>query len=133
MASRRADIESTGTQVAFVHMSSAEEADSWFERYGVTDILRISDPEKTLYKEFDLEEASLGELLHPRVWVPWFRTAILSGHGVSAAGPNWRQLTGAFVVNRGRILAEIRHRNSAARPDYVAFVRGVATENRREA
>jgi hypothetical protein len=125
VASRRADIESTGAQVAFVHMSTEEEANAWFESHGVGDVLRISDPDKTLYKEFGLEEASLAELMHPRVWVPWFRTAVLAGRGVGAAGPNWRQLTGVFLVHRDRILGSIRHRNSAARPDYVAFVRGL--------
>ena len=106
-------------------MSSEHDADRWFEHYGVSDIVRLSDPEKRLYRAFGLEQASLGELAHPRVWWPWFRTAILHGYGVGLAGPNWRQLTGAFVVYRGHILAAIRHRNSAARPDYVALVHGL--------
>jgi hypothetical protein len=121
----RPAIESTGTQVAFVHMSPAEEADRWFEHYGVPDIARISDPDRRLYQAFGLEQATLRELAHPRVWWPWFQTAILHGHGVGRAGNNWRQLTGAFVVYRGHILAAIRHRNSAARPDYVALVHGL--------
>ena len=52
--------------------------------------------------------------------------AILNGHGVGAAGSNWRQLTGVFVIHRGAIVAAIRHRNSSERPDYVAFVRRLA-------
>ena len=118
-------IESGGAQVAFVHMSTAEDADEWFERYGVSDVVRISDPSKQLYRAFQLEEAPLNELVHPRVWWPWFRTAILRGRGVGAGGPNWRQLTGAFVIHRGRLLAAIRHRNSAERPDYAALVHGL--------
>lgn len=125
MASRRAAIEAAGTQVAFVHMSPREEADRWFAHYGVSDIARISDPDKRLYRAFGLEEASLRTLAHPRVWWPWFRTAILRGYGVGVAGPNWRQLTGVFVIHRGHILAALRHRNSAARPDYVALVHGL--------
>jgi hypothetical protein len=125
VARRRVAIESTGTQVAFVHMSPPEEADRWFARYGVPDVARVSDPEKRLYRAFGLEQATLRELAHPRVWLPWLRTAILSAHGVGLAGPNWRQLTGVFVVHRGHILAAIRHRNSAARPDYVALIHGL--------
>jgi len=125
VARRRAAIEAAGTQIAFVHMSSPAEADYWFDRYGVSDVARVSDIDKTLYRELALEHATLGELIHPRVWWPWFRTAILSGHGLGFAGPNWRQLTGAFVIHRGHILAAIRHRNSAARPDYVALVHGL--------
>jgi len=80
--------------------------------------------------EYDMSESgvrpvTLRELAHPRVWWPWFRTAILSGYGAGLAGPNWRQLTGVFVVHRGHILGALRHRNSAARPDYVALVHGL--------
>jgi hypothetical protein len=122
IATSRAAIEAAGTRVAFVHLSGEEEADRWFSRYGVADLVRVSDPDKALYRQFGLEEATLRELAHPRVWGPWFRTAILRGHGVGAAGPSWRQLAGVFVIHAGRILSAIRHGNSAERPDYVAFV-----------
>jgi hypothetical protein len=103
-------------------MSRPDEADYWFQRYGVSEVFRISDPAKTLYQQFGLEDGSAWELAHPRVLWPWFRTAILAGHGVGFAGPNWRQLTGVFVIHRGHILAAIRHRNSTARPDYLALL-----------
>jgi hypothetical protein len=106
-------------------MSPDEEADRWFAAYGVPDLLRIADPGKSLYRQFGLEDASLLALTHPRVWAAWFRTAIISRHGAGAAGPNWRQLSGVFVIHRGRILSSIRHRNSAGRPDYVTFVQGL--------
>jgi hypothetical protein len=122
VAAAKPAIDATGTQVAFVHMSPPDEADAWFERYGLNDVVRISDPEKSLYRQFGLEEGSLYQLAHPRVWLPWFRTAILNGRGVGGPGPNWRQLTGVFVVRSGQILAAIRHDNSAARPNYVDLV-----------
>ena len=103
-------------------MSTAEDADSWFEKYGVASLVRLSDPDKTLYRQFGLEEGSLYQLAHPRVWLPWFRTAITNGHGVGAAGPNWRQLSGAFVIRSGQILAESRHENSSIRPDYLKLI-----------
>jgi hypothetical protein len=106
-------------------MSTAEEADEWFDRYGVPDLVRISDPDKRLYTAFGLDQASAWQLIHPRVWLPWIRTALFSRHGAGRAGPNWRQLTGVFVLHRGHILASLRHRNSAARPDYAALVHGL--------
>jgi hypothetical protein len=122
---RRA-IEATGTQVAFVHMQPPEEADDWFARYGLGDIPRFSDSDHRLYKAFDLQEGSLFELAHPRVWGRWFRTAL--GRGAGYQGKHWRQLTGVFVVDGDRVLGEIRHRNSAARPDYLAFVQRSLSE-----
>lgn len=106
-------------------MSPPDEADRWFAHYGVADVARVSDPARHLYRLFGLSEASLRDLAHPRVWWPWFRTAILSGRGVGLAGQHWRQLTGVFVLHHGYILGAIRHRDSAARPDYVALVHGL--------
>jgi hypothetical protein len=120
IARLRAAIEATGTQVAFVHMQSPEEADQWFAHHGLLDLPRFSDPEQALYRAFDLEEGSLFEIAHPRVWGRWLRTAL--GRGAGSQGRHWRQLTGIFVVNGPTVLAAIRHRNSAARPDYLAFV-----------
>lgn len=122
-------IESRGTQVAFVHMSAPEEADRWFARYGADDVVRISDPGRALYRQFGLEEASLRQLAPWRVWWPWLRTAVLKRRGFGPQGSAWKQLTGAFVVHRGCILAAVRHRNAAERPDYVALVRDAQLEN----
>jgi hypothetical protein len=106
-------------------MSPPDEADRWFDQYRLADVARVSDLEKTLYRQFGLDQTTFAELAHPRIWWPWFRTAILQGFGAGAAGPNWRQLTGVFVVHGGHILAAIRHRNSAVHPDFVAMVRGL--------
>lgn len=125
VAQHRRAIQAAGVQIAFVHMSPAREADPWFEHYGVADLTRISDPDKALYRTFGLEQASLGELVHPRIWWPWLHTAVINRHGIGTAGPNWRQLTGVFVLHRGHLLAAIRHANAASRPDYVALVHGL--------
>ena len=101
-------------------MQAPDAADRWFARYGLGDVPRFSDPDHRLYKAFDLQEGSLFELAHPRVWRRWLGTAF--GRGAGFQGKHWRQLTGVFVVDRDRVLGEIRHRNSAARPDYLAFV-----------
>jgi AhpC/TSA antioxidant enzyme len=128
VAHDRAAIAETGAQVAFVHMSPPAEADRWFAEYNLTDLTRISDPDKHLYRLFELEEGSLNQLAHPRVWWPWFRTAVIEGHGAGAAGPNWRQLTGVFVVHRGKVLDGIRHEDSTGRPNYVRFLTRVLDE-----
>ena len=86
IARQKDAIAATGAQVAFVHMSEPGDADRWFEHYDVADMTRISDPQKHLYRLFALEEGSLNQLAHPRVWWPWFRTAVIAGHGGAALG-----------------------------------------------
>jgi AhpC/TSA antioxidant enzyme len=124
----RADIESTGTQVAFVHMATEAEADKWFARACLADVMRISDPTRLLYRSFGLEEASLLRLAHPRVWGRWITTAVREGAGFQ--GSDWRQLTGVFLIKDGAIMAEIRYRDSSARPNYPAFVRKGLSQGR---
>ncbi|MGQ0734982.1 MAG: AhpC/TSA family protein [Acidobacteriota bacterium] len=126
MARNRAALEAAGTQVAFVHMSSPAVADEWFAKYGVDDLTRLSDPDKHLYRAFGLEQGTLRELAHPRVWWPWFRTALAAGFGAGLQGSDWKQLTGVFLIHDGRILLARRHRNSAVRPDYLALVASAA-------
>jgi hypothetical protein len=128
IARQKDAIAATGAQVAFVHMSEPSDADRWFEHYDVADMTRISDPQKHLYRLFALEEGSLNQLAHPRVWWPWFRTAVIGGHGAGAAGPHWRQLSGVFIVHQGRVLDCIRHGDSTGRPDYVGFLTRVLND-----
>jgi hypothetical protein len=101
-------------------MQTPAEAASWFDRYGLSDVPRFSDPERSLYRAFELREASLAELAHPRVWWRWLQTTRLRGAGWQ--GREARQLTGVFLVQRDRLLLAVRHANSAARPDYLGLV-----------
>jgi hypothetical protein len=116
----RADLLASGTQVAFVHMQDEAEADRWFARYGLADVPRFSDPSHELYRAFGLGDGSLFDLAHPRVWSRWVKAAWAGGAGPQ--GSHWRQLTGIFLIDRGSIIDEIRYTDSAARPDYAAFV-----------
>jgi hypothetical protein len=122
----RAELHAMGTQVAFVHMQSAEEASRWFERYGLAEVPRFSDPTHTFYRAFALEDGSLVALAHPRVWWRWVKAAIERGAGPQ--GAHWRQLTGVFLVRGDVVVDAIRHENSAARPDYIAFVQRALRE-----
>jgi hypothetical protein len=101
-------------------MQSASDADQWFAQHGLLDVPRFSDPQHHLYRAFDLQDGSLFELAHPRVWKRWLSTALTRGAGMQ--GRHWRQLTGVFVVQGADVLSAVRHRNSAARPDYLALV-----------
>lgn len=85
-------------------------------------MVRVQDAEQRFYRAFGLASATMWQLLHPRVWGPWLRTAVFRGYGFGAPGPSWRQLTGMFVLHNGRILAAIRHQNSVARHEALALV-----------
>lgn len=122
----RPAIDATGTPVAFVHAASPEEADPWFERAGLADWPRVSDPGLAHYRAFGLGTVGLGAMVNPTLWVRGTACAIRHGFGPQPADVI-RQLPGVFVVRGHDILAAYRHRSPADRPDYLALIRTSAT------
>lgn len=115
---QRARVEAAGVTPVLVHMGSDASAAAFFGKYGLADVPRVSDPEKRLYRAFDLRRGSLGQLFGIRVWLRGFEAGVLGGHGVGMLQGDGFQMPGAFVVHRGRIVRAFRHRDAADRPDY---------------
>ena len=118
IAESRARIEAAGTRVVLVHMLPDEQAPAFFQRYGLADLPRISDADRKLYAEFDLQRGSLAQVMGPRTWWRGFVATILSGHLVSRPIGDVMQLPGAFLIHRGQIIKAFRPQNSAAQPNF---------------
>ena len=117
----RPQIETDGTGIAFVHPESPEVGQPWFERYGLSGVLQVSDPTLKHYGAFGLGNMRLLTLVHPSVIVSGASSALTHGFGYQPPGL-LRQLGGAFVVHGDRVLASFRHHTSADRPDYLNLV-----------
>jgi hypothetical protein len=123
----RRDIEAEGAAIAFVYPSSPEEAQPWFERAGLGDVTRVSDPTLAHYRAFGLQPTGAGALFAPDVWARGAVCALRHGFGVQP--PSVLRLRGGtFVAHRGRLLAAVPNRNAAQRPDYRALVAGTASK-----
>lgn len=122
VASAKPDILDAGANIAFVHGASSIEAAPWFSKYGLDDLMTVSDPTLAHYQAFGLGRTGPGALVDPTVWARGAVCALSHGFGGQTAAM-MRQLPGVFLVQRDRILAEYRHRSPADRPDYVALVR----------
>jgi hypothetical protein len=104
-------------------MGSEDEADPWFARAGLGDVPRISDPEGALYREVGLGRVAAAALARPALWARGVQCAILDGHGFGVQTPQaLMQLPGVFLIDRGRVLREYRHRTPSDRPDYLALL-----------
>ena len=119
IAKSRRDIEAKGTQLAFVHPGTAEQA-AVVAEHGLADVPRVDDPHGVLYRAFGLGRGSLGQVAGPRVWLRGLR-ALLSGHGAGKAGGDVLRMPGVFLVHNGKVMKAFRHRTSADRPDYVGL------------
>jgi peroxiredoxin len=120
---RHAAIEAAGAGVAIVHMASQSEAEALFARYDLDELPRISDPDRVLYRALRLPSGTLRQLFGLRVWKRALR-ATAEGHFLGRKAGAGRQLAGVFIIYRGRVLDEFRHRSAADRPDYLGMARG---------
>lgn len=114
-------IRAAGADVAFVHSESADEAAPWFAKYGLDDVLHLSDPTLTHYRAFGLGHTPASSLIDPRVWTRGAASARAHGFGAQTYQMMRRQ-PGVFLVQGDQVLAEFRHRTPADRPDYLALV-----------
>lgn len=124
LAAMRPQIEQEGARLVLVHMSSEATASRFFSRYGLEDVQRISDPERTLYRAFGLPRGRFGDVLGPKVWWRGFQAGVLGGHGVGRLMGDGFQMPGVFLLFHGEILRSYRHQSAADRPDYLALVTG---------
>jgi hypothetical protein len=127
LAEARQRIESRGTRLVLVHMSSDEDAAAFFAGYGLADVTRVSDPDRELYRAFDLRRGTLRQLFGARVWWRGWRAGVRDGHGVGVLQGDGLQMPGAFLVSRGRIVHACRHESAADRPDYCSLAVGEAS------
>jgi peroxiredoxin len=118
---KRSIIEASGTKIVLVHMQPDADAAALFAKYRLDDVPRISDPERLLYRTFDLARGSLWQVSGPAVWWRGFEAAVLKRQGFGTPTGDVFQMPGAFLLHHGHILRAFRPANSAKRPDYEAL------------
>ncbi|TWT95488.1 SelL-related redox protein [Neorhodopirellula pilleata] len=118
LAKNRNQIEAKAT-VVLVHMDDEDESTArYFAGYGLGDVARVSDPQCVLYRAYQLQRGSFGQLFGPSVWWKGFQAAILSRHAVGKLGGDGFQLGGSFLVRNDQIVRAYRNTTAADRPDY---------------
>ena len=102
---------------------SGSKAAKFFERYGLDQpeqIWHASDPQRRLYRAFELPRATLGKVLGFAELGRGFKAGILKGHMIGLPqGGDTRQLGGAVLFYKRRVFRAFRPVRAAERPDYV--------------
>ncbi len=117
VAARRTAMGASGTTVVFVHMHPEPQAAAFFARYEVSDLQRVSDPDRTLYRAFDVPRArptswlSFGTLRH-------YLSAMRRGHRPGLVGGDVGQMAAVVRIVDGRIDRDLRGTGFADRPDF---------------
>lgn len=113
-----ATLRGRGWNLVVVHMSPPAEGRALLDRYGLADVPTISDPERRLFRAFELKSGTLWQLVGPKsLWRAMVEGTVWR-YGFGRIIGSAQQLAGAFVVHQGRIIQAYRHKTSADRPDY---------------
>lgn len=123
ISKRKKYIESTGTQLVFVHMTDNETAERYFNRYNLHDNVHVSDPECAYYAAFGLTKGTFTQLFGLHSWIRGFNSGVMQGHGVGPLLGDGFQMPGVFVIQEGEIKDAFIHKLASDRPDYDDLIR----------
>ena len=116
----RPQIESLGTRLAFVHLSSDERARKFFKPHRFDDLPRFADPDGRLYESFGLSRAKWRQYLNPRTIARMFG-AWAHGNTLGAPDGDVERMPGVFLIHHGEIVKSFRHKLVSDRPDYLSL------------
>jgi hypothetical protein len=87
-----------------VHMGSDEEGRGMMQRFELSDLPTISDPDCRLFRAYQLPRGNVSQLFGWNVWLRGFIVAIVKGYGFGKIRGDGFQLSGAFLVRHGKII-----------------------------
>ena len=120
IAAQKDAIERNGTRILIVHMlEDEEEAHEQLKKFGLEDLPTLSDPEKLLYKKFQLRQGSLNQLFGLKVILRGTYIAIVKSLGLGGPKGDPVQMPGVFLLHKGKTLKSFVHESAADRPEYV--------------
>lgn len=113
-------IEGEGTRLVFVHPKGEEQARTYFEKAGLQEEHRISDPNGIMYKAFGLAKAAFPSKSTWRFRIQHFAALLPIPAAASFIGSS-TQLPGIFLIKQGEIIKSYRRGQATQKPDYVSL------------
>lgn len=120
----RTEIEATGAVLVFVHMADTETGKKYFEKYNLSGVTHISDPECIYYERFGLVKGTIHQLFGLQTWMRGFGNGGLKrGFQMGKQLGDAFQMPGIFLIHQGIIKESYIHRFVSDRPDYLRIAR----------
>ena len=123
VAKAERELDARGIRPVFVHMATPERARPLFERFGIPQVERVSDPKLVLYqsKVFRLLKTDvIPDYFGPAQVATWLQRSLWRyGTGGASKTEDTKQLPGVFVLRNRSITKGFRHKKWSDRPDYV--------------
>jgi peroxiredoxin len=118
LAAARAKLEFRGYRIVLIHMKDAAETERQLQRFGLTGVDRICDPDQRLYRAFGLKRGKLKQLLGPVAIWRGVKTALGDGHGIGYPRADPAQMPGVFLIEECNVVGRFRFRTVADRPEF---------------
>lgn len=121
---KHGEILDKGVQLCFVHMSTIEEGDNYFKKYGIDNIAHISDPTCKYYAAFGLVKGRFNQLFGLQVWLRTIETVVVDKNNFFAKqiGDGF-QMPGVFFLRDGIVHQKFVHNKVSDRPDYLGLIK----------
>ena len=113
-------IEGEGTRLVFVHPGEEEQAQAFFQKAGLQEEHRISDPNGIMYNAFGLEKAAFPGKTGGRFWIQRL-ASLLPVPAANTLMGSGAQMPGIFLINEGEIVKSYRRGQATERPDFVSL------------
>jgi hypothetical protein len=104
-------------------MSTIEEGDSYFKKYGISNIAHISDPDCKYYAAFGLVKGRFNQLFGLQVWIRTIETVVVDKNNFfSKQIGDGFQMPGVFYLRDGVVHQKFVHSKVSDRPDYLSLI-----------
>ncbi|MBX3352451.1 MAG: AhpC/TSA family protein [Phycisphaeraceae bacterium] len=119
LSKKRDDLKSRRVRLVLVHMGPENsETAAHFAKYGLQGMQRVSDPDRALYRAFELERGTFSQLFGLKCVLRGAWAATVGRHWVGKLVGDGFQMPGVFMIRDGVVTQAFRHRSAADRPEY---------------
>ncbi len=113
------ELDKTNTQLVMVHMAENQIAEKYFDKFGIKEVLHISDKECNLYKQFGLMRGTFSQLFGFKTWLRGAQETLKRGTNYGQQLGDGFQMPGVFVIYKGEVKASFIHKIVSDKPDYL--------------
>lgn len=120
LARAQNELTRRGFQIIVVHQSDLSVSKEFFNSFGLKDFLEISDPYRSVYQIFEINQVKLSELFHPRAFLSAWQSYQEGHRNGPVDGSVW-QMPGLLILFEGKIQKRFEFDHVGRLPIFLEF------------
>ncbi len=118
ISEKQGKLREMGVKIVYVHMATNAEADEYFPKFKLENVVHISDEECELYERFGLVKGNFKQLFGLNTWIRGFEAGVVRKLGIGKIIGDGFQMPGVFIIRDGIVREQFIHQSVSDRPDY---------------